>query len=350
MLFFPASHHQFSAVLRQQADLTIEADNLRRFEDFFHARDLAVVFPRPVDGLVSRRVLTMSWENGCGLGEFIEKASAPAKARMAALGFDVFMSMLIMDNFVHVDSHVGNSMVQPSVWRHEEMRKSVARKSGADKAGSGFNFAAIASEFTLAAAANLPPSVDPSIKPVVGAIAASVASMGEAVVNHGSISRASPGESLVCIDAGMVASLSKAGRAHLISMLIDIVKADGEHAAKMCVHLSRNGCPGGASGERAFYANCKALFDREVSQRRAAGHAVNVHCLLQGIMNAVRDAHMELDSEFATIMVAMETQESVARALQPDIDLVAKVVPFLFKHPSAALKFWINDRLPDAAR
>jgi hypothetical protein len=33
-----------------------------------------------------------------------------------------------------------------------------------------------------------------------------------------------------------------------------------------------------------------------------------------------------LDSEFATILVAMETQESVARALQPDIDLVAKLV------------------------
>jgi hypothetical protein len=43
------------------------------------------------------------------------------------------------------------------------------------------------------------------------------------------VTRDSDGASLVSIDAGMVASLSPAGRRHLLSLLMDIVKSDGAH-------------------------------------------------------------------------------------------------------------------------
>ena len=56
-LSIPVGVQEFGATLLQQADLTHEADNLRRFGVNFGDRDLAVVFPMVHDDLVSKRVL-----------------------------------------------------------------------------------------------------------------------------------------------------------------------------------------------------------------------------------------------------------------------------------------------------
>eukprot|EP00966_Prymnesium_polylepis_P188239 4362627-Prymnesium_polylepis.1 len=72
-LSLPESVDHFAAFMASQLDLTIEASNLDRFRRNFAtdagggptaAAEGSIVFPRPLDGLASRRVLVESYVDG----------------------------------------------------------------------------------------------------------------------------------------------------------------------------------------------------------------------------------------------------------------------------------------------
>ena len=69
MLSLGDTCRQFRAVMQQQLDLTIEAHNLRVFGERF-AHDDWAVFPQPIDGLVSSKVLVETFMEGTPIKEF----------------------------------------------------------------------------------------------------------------------------------------------------------------------------------------------------------------------------------------------------------------------------------------
>jgi ubiquinone biosynthesis protein len=99
---------QFGRGIRMQLDFTIEADNNRRFRDHF-AGDPEVVFPRLVDELCSREVLTMEFVDGVKILRYRELDADPK--RLAQIGFRVLLKMVFEDGFVHADLHPGNIFV-----------------------------------------------------------------------------------------------------------------------------------------------------------------------------------------------------------------------------------------------
>lgn len=107
---------------------------------------------------------------------------------------------------------------------------------------------------------------------------------------------------LVVLDAGLVAVLSANGRRHLRSLLVDVVKNDGFHAADMFISLSMNGCPAGAG---IFRQQVVSLFKKEIGKGKPAYQPVNVGSLLSGLLNLVRESKMTLQSEFASIVITM---------------------------------------------
>jgi ubiquinone biosynthesis protein len=101
---------EFGRAIRMQIDLTIEADNNRRFHANF-AGDPDVEFPDLVPELCSARVLTMTFVRGAKVLEAGKRSKDPA--RLARIGFRTLLKMVFEDGFVHADLHPGNILVTP---------------------------------------------------------------------------------------------------------------------------------------------------------------------------------------------------------------------------------------------
>ena len=100
---------EFGRAIRMQIDLTIEAENNRRFHGNF-AGDPDVEFPALVPELCSRRVLTMTFIRGVKVLEAPKKTTADP-TRLAKVGFRTLLQMVFQDGFVHADLHPGNILV-----------------------------------------------------------------------------------------------------------------------------------------------------------------------------------------------------------------------------------------------
>jgi len=102
------SVNEFARAIEMQIDLTIEADNNRRFhKNFANVED--VEFPELVPDLCSERVLTMSFIDGRKVLDYDPKISD--RERLARVGFQTLLKMMFEDGFVHADLHPGNILV-----------------------------------------------------------------------------------------------------------------------------------------------------------------------------------------------------------------------------------------------
>ncbi len=108
-LFAPVeSVDEFARAIRMQIDLSIEADNNRRFQRHF-ADDPDVEFPELVPELCTRRVLTMRFVRGVKVLDFRQTDSDPT--HLARVGFRTLLQMVFEDGFVHADLHPGNIFI-----------------------------------------------------------------------------------------------------------------------------------------------------------------------------------------------------------------------------------------------
>jgi predicted unusual protein kinase regulating ubiquinone biosynthesis (AarF/ABC1/UbiB family) len=106
-----AYYHQIRAMISEELDFLREADNIRRIMANFRDQP-DVVFPRPIEGLCTRRVMTATFVDGVKVGDV---------AALDALGIDrsalarkivtVFCQMIFVDGVYHADPHPGNLLV-----------------------------------------------------------------------------------------------------------------------------------------------------------------------------------------------------------------------------------------------
>jgi predicted unusual protein kinase regulating ubiquinone biosynthesis (AarF/ABC1/UbiB family) len=263
-LGIPTSVDEFARSVQAQTDLSHEASNLLRFRRNFGldapgAPALDVDFPRPVAGLVSPSALVLSWEGGETIQRYIDERH-PANKRLAQLGYDVFMTMILVHNFAHADCHAGNIFVR--------------------------------GDFEANKAADARPR-------------------------------------LVVLDAGLVSRLSRPSKENLVKLLAHVVRADGRRAADMFLYMSSVR----GSDEEGFRASMAELFARECAAR-----PVKVGALISHTMQLVRAHGLRLDSEFASVIVSMTLLEGLATALDPEIDLVRGLAPFVLRRPAAVLR------------
>jgi len=105
-----SSLEEFEYMMVYQMDLSVEADNLKRFnENFKH--NPQIVFPKPYDKFVTRDILVESFEQGVSISEYFE-AEIETKKQIAAIGLVGFLQMVFVDGFLHDDLHPGNILVR----------------------------------------------------------------------------------------------------------------------------------------------------------------------------------------------------------------------------------------------
>ncbi len=107
-----AYYHQVKALLSQELDFALEADNIERIAKNF-AGDPRVVFPAPVRELCTKRVLTTTYVEGVKISD---------GAAIGTLGVDkqdlakrlvrLYCQMIFVDGIYHADPHPGNVLVR----------------------------------------------------------------------------------------------------------------------------------------------------------------------------------------------------------------------------------------------
>lgn len=92
---------QFRDVMLPQLDLTLEAQNLQRFNRDF-AGNSRVSFPRPIQTLTTERILTETFIHGKPILEYTS-ANDETRKELACLGLETTLQMIFLNDFLHGD-------------------------------------------------------------------------------------------------------------------------------------------------------------------------------------------------------------------------------------------------------
>jgi predicted unusual protein kinase regulating ubiquinone biosynthesis (AarF/ABC1/UbiB family) len=115
MLNLPRVAEEFSVVMKDQADLTIEAKNLQQFRtNFYHNSEKreyqsSIVFPQPVDGWTSPQVMVEDYVgDAVPIASFLKDSSPRGmeiRKELAGPLLRAFLKMVFTDNYIHCDLH-----------------------------------------------------------------------------------------------------------------------------------------------------------------------------------------------------------------------------------------------------
>lgn len=130
MLNLPRAVSNFGAILRRQADLTLEADNLTRFRHNFYRYDdedktSKILFPKPMENWVSTDVLVEDLvDHATPIAEFLNdstEAGVQARKELASPLLRAFLKMIFIDNFIHCGVCMISACVfHAIIYQHEE--------------------------------------------------------------------------------------------------------------------------------------------------------------------------------------------------------------------------------------
>jgi len=109
----------FAAQMEAQLSMINEGYNLTQFRKNF-AQFHNICFPEPFIEYSNDEILVESFEEGIQVSEYFKEKNqnlfvncAPSfKEELSALGFNAFLKMMFIDNFVHGDLHPGNVLVR----------------------------------------------------------------------------------------------------------------------------------------------------------------------------------------------------------------------------------------------
>ena len=88
---------QFAQSMNQQMDLRVEASHLMKFTKQF-ANENWAVFPKPIEGFVTKNVLVETLMDGTPINYFM---------KLSDLGCRLILKMVFFDNYIHGDLHPG---------------------------------------------------------------------------------------------------------------------------------------------------------------------------------------------------------------------------------------------------
>ncbi|KAI9249159.1 hypothetical protein BDA99DRAFT_222135 [Phascolomyces articulosus] len=301
----------FGEMMRDQLDLRIEASHLERFNKLF-ADTMNVEFPKPVMAFTTKDMLIEEYENGIPLNAFLEQAAFVRQCddddikpvydnKIANIGLNAFLHMLIFYNFVHADLHPGNIMIKfykPKA--HHPVQKAWSRAMGRYLKDDG----EVAVERILAVRDD-PVEMHKELL---------------ALEDEGYSPR------LVFIDAGLVNELNDVNRRNFLDLFQAIAQFDGYRAGELMVERCRT--PELVIEPEVFALRMQNLI-LGLKQNTFNLGAVRIGNLLHNAMNMVRAHHVKLEGDFVNVVVSIMLLEGIGRQLNPDLDLFKSALPVL---------------------
>src|SRR5437868_9887637 len=106
-------HAGIAARLREELDYQREAAHMRLYGAILKDEP-GVAVPRPLPELSTKRLLTMTWLDGCPILDFAEKAPLARRNEIALRMFRIWYVPFYYYGVIHGDPHLGNYTVAPS--------------------------------------------------------------------------------------------------------------------------------------------------------------------------------------------------------------------------------------------
>ncbi|KAK4694998.1 hypothetical protein P7C70_g8638, partial [Phenoliferia sp. Uapishka_3] len=307
-LSFPEEVQVFGEMMMSQVDLRIEANNLETFEDKFRHRP-TVSFPRALKRYTSTNVLIEEFEDAVPLESFLAEGGGPFDHRIANLGLDAFLNMLLIDNWVHSDLHPGNIMIK----FFKPTTRSILTSLWAgwsdtpepDAAASPTNVDGI--------------SVVHRLRSVSHDRALWLAELDR-------LDYEGYQPEIVFIDTGLVTSLNERNRKDFLDLFSAVAQFDGYRAGRLMVERCR--APELVIDDETFALRMQHLVLSVKSQTFSLAK-IKIADILSEVLLNVRQHHVKLEADFVNTVISILLLEGIGRQLDPEMDLFKSAVPIL---------------------
>lgn len=144
---------------------------------------------------------------------------------------------------------------------------------------------------------------------------------------------------ITLVDAGMVAQLDSKESENFIGLMASLGAGDGKSAAAavLCFSGDSNDCCGDyltAVQKRAFTNDMIQLFE---SKCKGYGTNVDVGEVLRGVLRIIKEHHVRIDANYATLVINALCIESLAKRVCPSYNVLDAAKPLLSSYRSLQL-------------
>ncbi|KAH8916228.1 ABC1-domain-containing protein [Atractiella rhizophila] len=315
-LSLPEEVEVFGELMQSQLDLRCEAGNLERFEKNFNGR-YGVAFPRPLPVYGNQDVLVEEYEEAVPLERFLELGGGPFDERIANLGLDAFLNMLLIDNFAHADLHPGNIMVKFYLPRPPSLFRSLLHSLR-----SKIPFLSPPPPSNTTTEDDTPASS--SIVHHLKSLARSDPNRWEQELESLDAKGYQP--ELVFIDAGLVTELNDTNRKNFIDLFAAVASFDGYEVGKLMVERCRT--PDLVLDDETFALKMQRLV-LSIKSKTFSLAQFRLGDLLTDVLRNVRTHHVKLEADFVNTVLSILLLEGIGRQLDPNMDLFKSALPIL---------------------
>ncbi|KAG8850582.1 hypothetical protein FRB96_009673 [Tulasnella sp. 330] len=305
----------FGKMMREQLDLRLEATNLKTFEvNFSLRRENAVNFPRPLTEYTTKDVLIEEFEDALPLNAFLRNGGGPFDSVLATLGLDVFLNMLLLDNFTHADLHPGNIMIKfykpTTTFVLRNMFSSLFGTQSPDDPIQGNQHASDVSDDIVSHLQPLRHSPELWLHEM------------DRLAEEGYQPE------LVLLDAGLVTTLDDEDRRNFLDLFRAIAEFDGYRAGHLMVDRCRS--PELVIDKEVFALKIQHLALSVKSKTFSLGQ-IRISDVLTEVLKAVQTHHVKMEGDFVNTIVSILLLEGIGRQLDPNLDLFKSALPILRK-------------------
>lgn len=315
-LSFPEEVEVFSQMMFSQLDLRNEAANLDRFEKNFGKRRSAVSFPRPLLEFTSREILIEEFEEALPLKHFLNMGGAGFDNRIANLGLDAFLNMLLLDNFTHADLHPGNIMIK----FYRPTTKSLLRDL-VTRVISRFD-----SDYAPGRSKAAPTADDQAEEDVVKRMMKLRHDQDAWLDELDQLDAAGYQPELVFLDAGLTVELTPENRRNFLDLFGAVAEFDGALAGHLMVERCRT--PDLVIDEETFALRMQDLV-LSVKSKTFSLAKIKIGDVLSEVLSAVRSHHVKMEADFVNTVISILLLEGIGRQLDPNMDLFKSALPIL---------------------
>ncbi|KAI4618052.1 uncharacterized protein J4E87_008061 [Alternaria ethzedia] len=302
-LSFPDEVEQFGEMMRLQLDLRIEAANLTLFRRNFKDRTTAW-FPYPYTDYTTRNVLIEEFAQGIPMEDFLQNGGGVFQKDIADEGLDAFLTMLLIDNFIHADLHPGNIMVR--FYKPEQLDVSIFAKKEDRTTGP---------KESLDVTEEVLERLRPHKK-----------NPKQWKVKLQEIDNEGYRPQLIFIDTGLVTELNAKNRANFLDLFKAVAEFDGYKAGHLMVERCRQ--PDAVLDGEVFALRMQHLVLGVKSRTFALGN-IKIGDILNEVLSMVRTHHVRLEGDFVNVVLSILLLEGIGRSLNPNLDLFAGALPIL---------------------
>ncbi|KAK4687602.1 hypothetical protein P7C73_g2519, partial [Tremellales sp. Uapishka_1] len=312
----------FGEMMNSQLDLRVESSNLEKFIVNFKKRGKSITFPKPIrlgdqhgdfedEKVEKREVMVEEFEDALPLKYFLRNGGGPYDDKIATIGLDGFLEMLLLDNWTHGDLHPGNIMVRFY------------------KPTSSDFFGPLLGKFTKSTPepeSNGIPHQSMAAVKLVHELAGIAHDQEAWLARLEELDTQGFQPQLIFIDAGLVTTLDSNNRKNFLDLFSAVAEFDGYKAGKLMVERCRT--PEYAIDEETFALKMQHLI-LSVKSKTFSLAKIKISDILTDVLTAVRQHHVKMEGDFVNTVISILLLEGIGRQLDPDMDLFKSALPIL---------------------